>query len=85
MPPGGNAGKLSPGPAGIAKLRPVLVRVASSTGTKRNRPSGDHLGSQYVAQTRRGDPPFVGIARSAAPLLSSGTTAITHRRLGETP
>ena len=42
----GRSGRLSPGPTGIAKLRPGLVRDDSSTETNRNFPSVDHLVKQ---------------------------------------
>lgn len=87
IPPGGNSGRVSPGPTGIARLRPGLIRDASSTGKKRNFPFDDQIGEQ-LAHRIRGGPPSAGIATGdTSPLLplEKGTIAITHRRPGETP
>ena len=87
MPAGGRFGRDSPGPTGIARLRPELVRVAGSTGMKRYFPSDDHVGTQKLSHMRLGGPPSIGIAAGAGPLAPGelGTTAMTQRRPGETP
>jgi hypothetical protein len=42
MPAGGNVGSFSPGPTGIASVRPGLDSDGSSTDANTNRPFVDH-------------------------------------------
>ena len=46
IPPGGSSGRVSPGPTGIARLLPGLVREGASIGITRNSPVEDHFGTQ---------------------------------------
>ena len=85
IPPGGKFDKLSSGPIGIAKLRPVVVRDAASNGMKRNFPFDDHFGPKVQSHTSRDGPPSTGIALDSTPFPGAAVAAITHRRRGEIP
>ena len=85
IPPRGNSGNASPGPTGIARLRPGFVRVGNSTGTNRNFPFDDHTGLQKSLKMLRGGPPSTGIAMGGALAVREGPIAITQCRPGEMP
>src|SRR5689334_22717312 len=84
IPEEGRAGSVSPDKAGRATAFPRSFRDAAWTETKRNFPLGAQCTAQ-PAQIRRGAPPDIGMAKTAARPISAGFGAIprSQRRSGE--
>src|SRR5215510_14380436 len=81
IPEAGRSGSVSPGGIGIASVLPRDVCELGVIPTYKNFPSGAHAtGQEPPLQTRRAEPPPIGIAMVALPF---GTCAMSQRRSGE--